>query len=236
MPKKRLKVQPAPTINKRRNLQETARVHQRTASMALRILAFVDHYRTSFNATQAAIAAGYAEAGAEAYGSRLLHDPRTQQLLAQHALDAIALTNVRTEDILKAASEIAYLDPGQCFEQLINATNNVVTLRLKDITEMPLEVRRCVSSFKIIKKNLVAGDGFIDTIIEVKFWSKPDALKLLAAYKNLLAQKSEEVMTAKQLEKMSDEELARVHREAAEKWERHAQARARQRLALVAKG
>lgn len=205
----------------------------RKATMELRILAFVDNYRRTFSVTQAARAAGYGEGCVDSEGSRLLKDPRVQELLSRHALDQIAATNIRTDEILKATSEIAYFDPGACFEQLIGSSTNLVTLRLKDMTEMPLEVRRCISSFKVIKKNLTSGDGFIDTIIEVKFWNKLDALKLLAMYKNLLAQKSDEVVTVRQLERMSDEELARVHRDALAKWERHAEARAKARLSLV---
>ncbi len=206
----------------------------RHATFELRLIAFVDHFRQHFNATKAALAAGYSQGCAESEGSRLLRDPRVQELLSRHALDQIAATNIRTDEILKATSEIAYFDPGACFEQLIGSSTNLVTLRLKDMTEMPLEVRRCISSFKVIKKNLTSGDGFIDTIIEVKFWNKLEALKLLAMYKNLLAQKSDDVVTVRQLERLSDEELARVHRDALAKWERHAEARAKARLSLVA--
>lgn len=208
---------------------------KRLASTQLRILAFVDHYRMTFNAKASALAAGYAESFAESAGSKLLHDPRVQELLSRHALDAMAVTNVKTEEILRAACEIAYLDPGQCFEQLIESKHGIVTLRLRDITEMPLAVRRCISGFKVIKKNLTSGDGFIDTVIEVKFWNKNEALKLLAMYKSMLTQKAEEQVTQRQLEKMSDEDLARTYRDAVDKWDRHVAARQQSRLALVKK-
>lgn len=206
---------------------------KRLASDELRLLTFVDHYRRTFNATDSAIAAGYAVSFASSAGSRLLHDHRVQELLARHALDQIAATNIRVEDILRATSEIAYADPGQCFQQLVDSKTGIVTLRLLDIVEMPVAVRRTISGFKVVKKNLTSGDGFIDTVIEVKFWNKNEALKLLAMYKSLLTQKADEMVTAKQLEKMSDEQLAQTQREALEKWERHLAARARSRLALV---
>jgi Terminase small subunit len=185
---------------------------------------------------KAAVAAGYPESSAPQEGSRMLADSRVQEMLAKHALDAQASANVRAGDILTWLLEIASLDPARMFEQRIHPTTGLVTLRLKEITEMPLAVRRCISSFKVIKKNLAAGDGHIDTLYEVKFWSKTKALELLAQHKQLLQQRDTDgQITAKQLEKMSDEDLAKTIAEAKEKWDRHVAARARARLALAPK-
>lgn len=205
---------------------------KRYASNQLRVMAFCDSYRREFSVTKAAIAAGYTATAASAMGSRLLRDPRVQEVLSRMAMDAVALSNVKVQDILQATSEIAYLDPGQCFAHTINAKTGVVTLRLKDLPEMPLEVRRCIASFKVVKKNLVSGDAYIDTIIEVKFWNKLKALELLAQHKGALTAKAEEVATVRQLEKMSDEDLAKTLREGTETWNKHVAARARMRLAV----
>lgn len=216
------------------NLQRTS-VPKRLAVQELRLHAFVNEYKLTFNSTASARKAGYAESAAKAEGCRLLADARVQDLLSKHVLDVTAETNIRTGDILKAASEIAYLDPGACFDQSIDPKTQVVTLRLRDLTEMPAHIRRTISAFKVIKRNLTAGDGFVDTIIEVKFWNKVEALKLLALYKNLLNTKADDSMVNRQIEKMSDTELAVAYREGLEKWDRHVAARSKARLALVPK-
>jgi hypothetical protein len=120
------------------------------------------------------------------------------------------------------------------FQRCIDPNTRTATLRLLDITEMPVEVRRCISSFKVIQRNLVAADGQVDTLlVEVKLWNKNQALDTLARHKALLSQKTDDAITAKQLETMSDEELQATINAMKEKWDRHVAARARARLTLV---
>lgn len=192
-----------------------------------RLEQFVDAYRQTFDATKAAIAAGYAPSGARAQACHLLAQDKTQALLAKRALDTVAQTNVRVSDILTALMEIAYLDPAECFQDV--SLGQKVRVELKDLQAMPKHVRRCISSFKLSKIPVAAG-GFMD-VIEVKFWSKTEALNMLGKHKGLLNDVLEVQVTAKHLEKLSDDDLVRTQREALEKLERHVEARARLRLA-----
>jgi hypothetical protein len=56
---------------------------------------------------------------------------------------------------------------------------------------MPTELRRAVASVKVIKRNLVSGDGKTDEIYEVKFWDKVRALESLAKHFGLLIDRVE---------------------------------------------
>jgi phage terminase small subunit len=58
-------------------------------------------------------------------------------------------------------------------------------------TRMPREIRTAVSSIKVVKRNLVSGDGKQDEVYEVKFWDKVRALETLAKHFGLLIDKVE---------------------------------------------
>ncbi len=60
--------------------------------------------------------------------------------------------------------------------------------RLRQLKDMPLEVRQCIKSIKVRRVNLDPGDGMMDTIYEVTFWDKMKALELLAGHLGLLQQ------------------------------------------------
>lgn len=196
--------------------------------MALRIQLFVEHYVTSFNATQAALAAGYSAKGAAAEGSNLLKDGRVQERLQQAALSSVSRAEIRSADILQALSELAYSDPAELFQR--HPDNSMTAMEL---AAMPRHVRRAIKEFKIVKRNLTAGDGQTDLVVDVKFWPKNDALNQLMQHRGLLKTVIEHHVTHATLEKLPDVELARAHREELEKYERHLAARDRMRSGLT---
>jgi len=48
---------------------------------------------------------------------------------------------------------------------------------LKPLLEWPEGIRRAVSSIKFVRRNVSAGDGHMDDVIEIKLWSKPQKLE-----------------------------------------------------------
>ena len=64
--------------------------------------------------------------------------------------------------------------------------------RLRQLKDMPLEVRQCIKSIKVRRVNLDPGDGMMDTIYEVTFWDKMKALELLAGHLGLLQQQPDQ--------------------------------------------
>lgn len=63
--------------------------------------------------------------------------------------------------------------------------------RLRPLQELPKAVRAAIASVKVTKKNLAAGDGVMDDVVEVKLWDKTKALNDLAKHFGLLTEKIE---------------------------------------------
>ena len=84
------------------------------------------------------------------------------------------LTRERVEQELRY---LALSDPIALFEK---AHGKARTFTLKQIHQMPEDVRRCIASIKVRTENLTAGDGEQDTTVEVKLWDKTKALELCA--------------------------------------------------------
>lgn len=190
-----------------------------------RIRRFVSHYKVHLNATQAAIAAGYSKKDAANRGTILLKNGRVQELLQEHSLEVQAEAGVKARDILQALQEIAYLDPLDIFYP---------DGRCRPMNEIPLRARRCIAGFDVVKQNLVKGDGITDEVRRVKLVPKHVALDLLARHKGLTVQASDSVITAKQLEKMTDEEFLATQKQALERFERHLAAKALLQARLLA--
>lgn len=216
---------PKPTIKAKGVPPVNAGTRER---MALRIQLFAEHYVTSFNARAAAIHAGYAESNAAAEGSSLLKDGRVQEVLQQAALTSVSRAEIRAVDILQALSELAFSDPADIFQQHPDGSMTAM-----ELAAMPRHVRRAIKEFKIVKRNLTAGDGQTDLVVDVKFWPKNDAINQLMQHRGLLKTVVEHHVTFASLEKLPDADLAKAHREELEKYERHLAARARLRSGLA---
>lgn len=70
---------------------------------------------------------------------------------------------------------LAFSDVAQLFDRVAKGKR---TFTLRDIQLMPEEIRRCIASVKVRTENLTAGDEAQDTTVEIKLWSKTDALQL----------------------------------------------------------
>lgn len=55
---------------------------------------------------------------------------------------------------------------------------NKRTFTLRELRAMPEDMQRCISSVKVRTENLTPGDDAQDTTIEIRLWSKTDALQL----------------------------------------------------------
>lgn len=84
------------------------------------------------------------------------------------------LTRERVEQELRY---IALQDPIALFDRSAKGKR---TFTLKDIHDMPEEMRRCIASVKVRTENLTAGDDSQDQTVEVRLWDKTKALELCA--------------------------------------------------------
>lgn len=198
-----------------------------------RLERFALAYRETLNATDAFIkATGFTgpRKNANHHAKRLLKDPRVQAMIAVQAMDDRAQTSINIEKIVTGLTHIAQLDPAEAFTPIRDARGRVTAMVLRNIFDMPIEVRRCIASIEVIKRNITAGDGKVDTLYKVKFSDRMDAYRILAQYVGMMNVKVEHTITAEHLAKLSDTELKVTMTDALSRWNRHVDAR--QRLGL----
>ena len=91
----------------------------------------------------------------------------------------------------------AMIDPKRILEELATVAGvNVADLydkqgNLLPVHKLPRHVTAAISSIEVVKKNLEAGDGKVDTIHKVRLWDKLKALEALAKHFGLLVEKVE---------------------------------------------
>jgi phage terminase small subunit len=136
---------------------------------------FVREYLVDFNATQAAIRAGYSKDTARQIGSENLSKLYIQQAIT----DLVNSNNVKekievtVERVLEEYSRLAFLDIREAFDDNGN---------LLPISAMPEDVARAINGFdtSVWKEN--GDDGGVETTKKVKFIDKRGALQDLGKY------------------------------------------------------
>lgn len=144
---------------------------------------FVDEYLTTFNATKAALAAGYSEKTAHSIGSENLKKPEIAQAISER-LSATAMS--RDEVIMRLA------DMGR------GDINDV----LNDDGDLDLAKARRAGKTKLIKKwtkktkTITKGDSTIDeVVVSVEMYSALDALDKLGKHHGLFSDKEPDAPT-----------------------------------------
>jgi phage terminase small subunit len=128
---------------------------------------FKDEYLRCLNATRAAIKAGYSEKTAYSIGGRLLKNVEIRKQIEQDMIES-ATSSGR---VLRETSCIVEADPAEIFGE---------DGRLLHPNEMPESIRRAIASIKVNKG-----------MIEVRFWSKTEAIGLMAKYRKLFIDRTE---------------------------------------------
>lgn len=128
---------------------------------------FVNHYLTGFNATQAALAAGYSEKTAYSHGARLLKNVEISTAIKEH----LSETAMGAEEVLMRLAEQARCDIGD----LLTASG-----------ELDLEKTRLTGKTRLIKKltnrriRRISDKGETEEIVTiVELYDAQSALKLL---------------------------------------------------------
>jgi phage terminase small subunit len=136
---------------------------------------FVAEYLKDLNATQAAIRAGYGEAGAHVRANELRKNP----LVAAQIDAALAARNERVQIdadfVLRELFKLASCDLAAAFDEFGN---------LRNIHDIPPDVRKAISGVEV--EDLFAGRGpdreQIGVTRKVKFWDKTRALEMLGRH------------------------------------------------------
>jgi phage terminase small subunit len=138
---------------------------------------FVTEYLTDLNATQAAIRCGYSERTAKSQGSRLLTDADVAAAIAAKQERRLEKLELTAERVLEELARIAFVDPRRLF-------TDAGTLR--PISELSADDAAAIAQLDVLKQNVTAGDGVMDTVHRIKFVEKIRALELLAKHFALL--------------------------------------------------
>jgi phage terminase small subunit len=143
---------------------------------------FVAEYCKDTNATQAAIRCGYSARSAKQQGARLMTIAAVAQAVAERTKGQLAKADVTAERVLEELARIAFVSADELYE----ADGSV-----KPIDKMSAAARSAISQLSILKQNVTAGDGKMDTVLNVRLNDKLRALEMLAKRCGLLTEKVE---------------------------------------------
>lgn len=144
---------------------------------------FCDEYQVSFNATQAAIRAGYSKKTANEQGSRLLANVSIQQELQKKKDRVAKKLEITQEMVLEGYRKLAFYDARKFYDDKGN---------LKDVVDLDDETAFALSGFDVMEekggngqgKQVVLGytkkikmsdrKGALDSICKVLGYNSPD--------------------------------------------------------------
>jgi len=138
---------------------------------------FTEEYLKDFNGKRAAIRTGYSPHSAEVQASRLLSKAKIQAVVEQKKAQQCTHLGLTRERVLNEIRRLAFSDPGELFNE---------TGELADIRTLSADVRATIASVKVLKTNLVSGDGVRERLHEVKQWDKTKALEMAAKHLGML--------------------------------------------------
>ena len=149
-------------------------------------LYFCNEYLVDFNATRAAIRAGYSKKTAKEQGYRLLTKDHVRKKLKELITQQTVRTQVDADKVIKEASRVALADVGMAFNK--DGT-------FKAIHDIPKDLRRAISGIKI--SEVFEGTGkkrkLTGYIKEVKFWSKDKNIDTLMKHLGLFQRDREQI-------------------------------------------
>jgi phage terminase small subunit len=154
---------------------------------------FVLEYVRCLDTTAAALAAGYAPYTA------LKADHWLKRPEIKRAIDkALAAVEKRytldAASILKELARVAMADPRRLFDEDGN---------VRPVTSWSSDDAACIAQVEVVKRNVFAGDGKMDTVMKIRLWDKPKTLEILAKHLGLLTERLEIRGDAELIEKLS---------------------------------
>lgn len=129
---------------------------------------FCQEYVIDLNATQAAIRAGYSEATAKEIASQNLTKPEILQFVAILKEESSKILEITHQDVLKQLKTWAESD-----------ITETIGLTPEEVKELPIEVRRLVTSYKHKIRHIPTKPPTKEEYIELHFVSKEKALEMI---------------------------------------------------------
>ena len=143
---------------------------------------FAQEYCVDFNATQAAIRAGYSKRSARQQASVLLTKPNIAARVKEITLKDVTTVEMSPERIIREWSFLGTCDVSKAFD----ANGNLLPIH-----EIPEDVRRSIAGFQLVEERDENGEGTGHMTKKVKFWDKNTSLLGLAKVFKMLTDKVE---------------------------------------------
>lgn len=136
---------------------------------------FINEYLIDFNATQAAIRAGYSEKTAEVIGFENLRKPKITEEIEKRIKDREKRTEITQDRVLNEIAKLAFFDPRKLFHS---------DGRPKEITELDDETAACIAGLDVLEQYEGSGDNrvFIGYVKKYKLADKKGSLELLGRH------------------------------------------------------
>lgn len=134
---------------------------------------FCIEYIKDFNATQAAIRAGYSEKTAYSQGQRLLKVVEIQAGVKEAVANTFKSVGIEADRVIDEIAKLAFLDIGQIFDE---------NKKVKPIDQWPEGMTATIAAVEF---------NPIGELHKVKFWSKEKSLELLCKYLGILVERRE---------------------------------------------
>lgn len=146
--------------------------------------AFCQHFIVHLNATHAAIEAGYSKKGASVRGSELLALRKVRDAVNQLLEKRSEKVGIKAEHVLERLDSIGDADMAECFTP---------TGALKNIHDIPKELRKCIASIEVFEVEEFNHDTKtmekIGETKKIKFWDKIRANELIGRNLKLFSEK-----------------------------------------------
>lgn len=149
----------------------------------LRKRRFAREYIKDLNGTEAAIRAGYAKKGAHVTASRLLSDPKVQEMLGEARREVEKVATVKAAAVIDELGLIATSDIGAVFHS--SPDGRYLTVRRLD--DLPLAARRAIKSIRQTTQEHRDEEGrYVEKVVlQVELHPKTQALDLLMQHYGL---------------------------------------------------
>lgn len=159
--------------------------------------AFARNYvANGFNATQAAISAGYSEDTARSEGSRLLTNVDIQKRIAELQSETVAKSKIGAEEIYEFASRAAFFDIGEVLEM---DETGVYFKDGKKLSDLSVELRQLVQTVRSKPTKF----GIVNEVI---FVDKMKNLEMLARFNGM----NKDTLEVTKTKLSADERAARL--------------------------
>lgn len=132
---------------------------------------FVEEYLVDFNATKAALRAGYAKKSAHSIGHENLSKPEIAEAIAKRQGKLSEKAGVTVERVLQEMAKLAFGDTTGVFDE---------SGALKLPSEWTPEQAAAIASVEFTTKSL--GEGEVKHVAKIKQWDKAKALEMLARH------------------------------------------------------